>query len=167
MRQTTLVDWVILEEVCEVVKFEAMNLVDNLLLVNSDAKMKQLEKVKKHKHVVFQEEPTIIEYEKYMKKAPRPLPNSKRQRTDHQIVEVTTTTISDHQKPKVQNATPKKSALKSSKTTSPSNKVIVVQERTEEITLADNGRPDKNRNLPPEEEKQIPKPSPRHPPSKP
>ena len=30
-----VVDWVILDEICEVVKFEAMNLVDQLLLVNS------------------------------------------------------------------------------------------------------------------------------------
>ena len=30
-----IVDWVILDEICEVVKFEAMSLVDQLLLVNS------------------------------------------------------------------------------------------------------------------------------------
>ena len=58
------VDYVILEEVTEVVKFEAMNLVDRMLLVNSQEKKDQLEKVKKHKHVVFAEQPTIIEYTK-------------------------------------------------------------------------------------------------------
>lgn len=65
-RQVSVVDWVILDEICEIVKFEAMNLVDNLLLINSPPKMTQLAKVKKHKHVVFAEEPVIIEYERYL-----------------------------------------------------------------------------------------------------
>ena len=63
-KSATRVDYVVLEEVGEVVKFESMNLVDKLLLTNSHQKMVQLEKVKKHKHVVFDETPTIIEYPK-------------------------------------------------------------------------------------------------------
>lgn len=47
-----------------------MSLVDKLLLVNSPQKIQQMEKVKKHKHVVFAEAPTIIHFDK--KKSPRP-----------------------------------------------------------------------------------------------
>jgi len=50
------VDYVILEEVTEVVKYESMNLVDNLLLVTTSQKTDQMAKVKKHKHVVFAED---------------------------------------------------------------------------------------------------------------
>jgi len=51
------VDFVVLEEVTNVVKYESMNLVDNLLMVNTPQKMAQKEIVKKHKHVVFADEP--------------------------------------------------------------------------------------------------------------
>jgi len=51
------VDRVVLEEVTNVVKYESMNLVDNLLMVDTPQKMAQKEIVKKHKHVVFADEP--------------------------------------------------------------------------------------------------------------
>ena len=38
-KATIIVDWVILDEVTEVVKFEAMSLVDKLLMVNSPKKI--------------------------------------------------------------------------------------------------------------------------------
>ena len=40
-----VVDWVVLDEITEFVKFSAMNLVDNLLMMNSAPKMASLEKV--------------------------------------------------------------------------------------------------------------------------
>ena len=39
------------------VKYESMNLVDNLLMVDTPQKLAQKEIVKKHKHVVFADEP--------------------------------------------------------------------------------------------------------------
>ena len=56
------VDYVILEELTDVVKYEAMSMVDLLLGVDTEPKKALREKVKKHKHVVFDETPTIIEY---------------------------------------------------------------------------------------------------------
>ena len=64
IRTNNTVDYVVLEEIADVVKFEAMDFVDKLMLTNSPQKMVQLEKVKKHKHVVFDETPTIVEYPK-------------------------------------------------------------------------------------------------------
>ena len=55
-------DYVVLNEVTEVVKFEAINLVDELLVQNSPQKQEQLEKIKKHKHVIFADNPTIFEF---------------------------------------------------------------------------------------------------------
>ena len=46
----------ILDEVTEVVKYESMNIVDSLLLMDSPAKQEQRVKIKKHKHVVFSED---------------------------------------------------------------------------------------------------------------
>jgi len=61
---------VVVEEVAEVVKFEAMNLIDNLLLTNSPEKMQALHRVQQHKHVVFQDQPIIIEFERYRVQPP-------------------------------------------------------------------------------------------------
>ena len=47
-----IIDWVILDEICEVVKYNAMTLIDRLLLVNSPPKMKQLDVVKRNKHII-------------------------------------------------------------------------------------------------------------------
>lgn len=50
------VDYVVLDEVTEVVKYESMNIIDSLLLVDSQQKIDQRNKIKKHKHVVFAED---------------------------------------------------------------------------------------------------------------
>ena len=59
------VDPEVVIEVTEVVEFECMNLVDNLLLDNTHAKTASLEIIKQHKHVIFSDEPIIMEYEKW------------------------------------------------------------------------------------------------------
>lgn len=56
------VDWVLLDEVTEIVKFSAMSLVDRLLLVNSPQKVKQMKKVEKHKHVSFSDAPKVVHF---------------------------------------------------------------------------------------------------------
>ena len=85
-----IVDWVILDEITEVVKFEAISLVDQLLLVNSPQKIAAMEKVKKHKHVVFAEEPRIIHFDK--RKAPQGPGKAQRQPGGQVVVVETTTT---------------------------------------------------------------------------
>ena len=57
-----------IEEVGDVVQFEAMNLVDNLLLQDSPNKLTSFKTIKKQKRVTFKEEPTVIEYETYLRK---------------------------------------------------------------------------------------------------
>ena len=57
-----VVDYVILDEMTEVVKYESMSLVDQLLLVDSQSTKAQHDKITKHKHVVFDDTPTIFEF---------------------------------------------------------------------------------------------------------
>ena len=65
------------EEVREAVQFETMNLVDQLLMMNTGAKKESLERIRKHKHVIFSDEPVVIEFENYiyMPAAPEPEPS--------------------------------------------------------------------------------------------
>ena len=75
-----------------------MSLVDKLLLVNSPQKINQLEKVKKHKHVVFADAPTIHHFDK--KKSPKPPSKPSQDVGKVVVVETTTTTTVDHKKEK-------------------------------------------------------------------
>ena len=45
VKSDMVVDWVILDEITEYVKFSAMNLVDNLMMMNSSPKMTSMEKI--------------------------------------------------------------------------------------------------------------------------
>ena len=76
VKSDMVVDWVILDEITEYVKFSAMNLVDNLLMMNSAPKMASMDKIKQHKHVKFvPPEPILFDPNKY---APRKVKKKKK-----------------------------------------------------------------------------------------
>ena len=88
VKQDSVVDWVILDELTEFVKFSAMNLVDNLLMMNSAPKMASMDKIKQHKHVKFvPPEPILFDPSKY---APR---KKKKKKSNKEVPKNTDITV--------------------------------------------------------------------------
>ena len=69
VKAKNIIDWVVLDEICEVVKYEAMTLVDRLLMVNSPPRATQIETVKKNKHIIVKPPPGPL---KFVPRAMRP-----------------------------------------------------------------------------------------------